>query len=100
MQGKPQLTQGTMEFHHPHPEIFRLHQFLARVGLRGYISIKLTDQLIQKSNWSPLLILSIQYTIGLLTYIEDVSTDFELNLQSVASAIQRSAYNIHFAVSP
>ena len=50
MQGKPQLTQGTMEFHHPHPEIFHLHQFLARVGLRGYISIKLTDQLIQKSN--------------------------------------------------
>ena len=50
MQGKRQLTQGTMEFHHPHPEIFRLHQFLARVGLKGYISIKLTDQLIQKNN--------------------------------------------------
>ena len=48
MQEKRQLTRGTMEFHHPHPEIFRLHQFLARVGLRGYISIKLTDQLIQK----------------------------------------------------
>ena len=48
MQEKRQLTQGTMEFHHPHLKIFRLHQFLARVGLSGYISIKLTDQLIQK----------------------------------------------------
>ena len=87
MQGKPQPTQWTMEFHRPRPEIFRLHQFLARVGLRGYISIKLTDPLIQKNNWSPLLILYI----GLLTYIDGVSTDFEINLHSVVSAIRCSA---------
>ena len=56
MQGKPQPTQWTMEFHHPRPEIFRLHQFLAREGLGGNIAIKLTDSLIQKSNLSSLLI--------------------------------------------